>query len=687
MAMTSLTDIERERRAGKASYQTADGINLTTAMRHYIEGGPEASRMRDLAYMMIERDPILSFKDGHPYDLTRKEYREKTMMQIRRCVEIKRTMGKDTWTAVTRAMSEYSGSFGMRLGVHTLIFTTALSFFGTDEQRTEWLPLADNLSIIGSFSMTELGHSSSLRDLETTATFDLEHDDWILHSPTLTSTKWWIGMMGQTATHTVIIAQTIVNGKNIGLNWFILQLRDMETGRLMPGVTCGDIGAKAGRNGLDNGWVQLTHVRIPRTNMLMRWCQVSKDGEVNGPAHPAVMYATLIPERLTMMFSVRMPVGKALTIACRYGVTRRQGSVNEQIIDYQAQQVNLMPALAGLYVMQLAARLVFNHWDHVSALSDTNPAEYAQYLPDIHATSAGLKATLTWWGGEILELCRRTCGGHAYSSYSGIPALIEDYGVNTTGMALNVLITKGGGDNFPMAIQCARYVLRCVERGLNGKKGNIASGEYLNDAATILKRGKCAVNSKSDDWLNNLDLYLDLLSFAVVGMAKSLGEQIAAIKKANASSDPFDDVSNQLIKLSTLHSHVHLLQRFKECLVKNPPIAELKQTLMTCATLFAADIARKEAATTVLEYGYISSDQARAVSSAVMTLCKRVREDVVFLTDALGFPDFMLMSSIGRADGNNYEDYFETVKKAPHALGPTPYFESHIKPILMMGKL
>jgi acyl-CoA oxidase len=52
------------------------------------------------------------------------------------------------------------------------------------------------------FLKTELGHSSNLRSLETTASYDSANKEWIIHSPTLTATKWWIGMSGETATHT-----------------------------------------------------------------------------------------------------------------------------------------------------------------------------------------------------------------------------------------------------------------------------------------------------------------------------------------------------------------------------------------------------------------------------------------------------------------------------------------------------
>jgi acyl-CoA oxidase len=76
----------------------------------------------------------------------------------------------------------------------------------------------------------------------------VETDEFIIDSPTVTSSKFWIGMAGQSATHTVVIAQTIVNGKNKGLNWFVIQLRDVKTGELMPNIMAGDIGSKVGKS-------------------------------------------------------------------------------------------------------------------------------------------------------------------------------------------------------------------------------------------------------------------------------------------------------------------------------------------------------------------------------------------------------------------------------------------------------
>jgi acyl-CoA oxidase len=46
----------------------------------------------------------------------------------------------------------------------------------------------------------------------------------------------------------------------------------------LPGIDVGDCGAKIGFNYVDNGYVSFDHVRIPRTHLLSRYCDVDKEG-------------------------------------------------------------------------------------------------------------------------------------------------------------------------------------------------------------------------------------------------------------------------------------------------------------------------------------------------------------------------------------------------------------------------
>lgn len=60
---------------------------------------------------------------------------------------------------------------------------------GTEEQQQKWLSLANKMQIIGCYAQTELGHGSNVQGLETTATFDPKTDEFVIHSPTQTSSK------------------------------------------------------------------------------------------------------------------------------------------------------------------------------------------------------------------------------------------------------------------------------------------------------------------------------------------------------------------------------------------------------------------------------------------------------------------------------------------------------------------
>ena len=73
------------------------------------------------------------------------------------------------------------------------MFIPSIMSQGDDEQQKHWLPLAQSLKIIGTYAQTELGHGTFVRGLETTATYDAGSQQFIVHSPALSSTKWWPG--------------------------------------------------------------------------------------------------------------------------------------------------------------------------------------------------------------------------------------------------------------------------------------------------------------------------------------------------------------------------------------------------------------------------------------------------------------------------------------------------------------
>lgn len=161
------------------------------------------------------------------------------------------------------------------------MFTTSIENFCTDEQREIWVPKAHNHDINGCYAQTELGHGSNVAALETTATFDKEKDEFVIHSPTITSTKWWPGDLGRFANFALCMARLVIDGNDYGVMPFVVQIRDLNTHKWMPGIKSGDLGPKFGYHSKDNGWLTFTHVRIPRSQMLQRFVNVSREGEVS----------------------------------------------------------------------------------------------------------------------------------------------------------------------------------------------------------------------------------------------------------------------------------------------------------------------------------------------------------------------------------------------------------------------
>lgn len=182
----------------------------------------------------------------------------------------------------------------------------------------------------GCFAMTELAHGSNVAGLETTATFDENADQFVIHTPTVDATKWWIGGAADTAIYAVVFAQLIVKGKRHGVKSFIVPLRNPKTFQLLPGITIGDIGKKMGRDGIDNGYIQFTNVRIPRAYMLMKHTQVSRDGDVHEPPLAQLTYGALLQGRTAMVADAANIQKKALVIALRYAAVRRQFKVGHK---------------------------------------------------------------------------------------------------------------------------------------------------------------------------------------------------------------------------------------------------------------------------------------------------------------------------------------------------------------------
>jgi hypothetical protein len=211
------------------------------------------------------------------------------------------------------------------------LFVLTISGQSSMEQLGWWLPPAYKLSITGAYAQTELGHGSNVRGLRTTATYDKTTQEFVLDTPSLAATKWWPSSMA-TATHAVVYAQLLIDGREYGVHVFWVQLRD-ENLEPLPGIEVGDIGTKVGENEVDIGYLRLKNCRIPRKHMMEKKQHVTPDGKYvkhsskakGGTKDDKSHYLTMMGARVSMVGGAAAALAKAATIAIRYNIVRKQG--------------------------------------------------------------------------------------------------------------------------------------------------------------------------------------------------------------------------------------------------------------------------------------------------------------------------------------------------------------------------
>ena len=99
---------------------------------------------------------------------------------------------------------------------------TAMATLADEEQRKYWLPKLRSWEVIVCYAQTELGHGSNIAGIETTATFDEAKDEFVIHSPTTTSIKWWPGDMAKFSNYAIVYAKLKVEENTYGVQPFLV---------------------------------------------------------------------------------------------------------------------------------------------------------------------------------------------------------------------------------------------------------------------------------------------------------------------------------------------------------------------------------------------------------------------------------------------------------------------------------
>lgn len=646
--------------------ERAGGSFDVRAMTRLLDGGEEITRIKEEYVALLEREPLML--DAGFYDRTREQARYRVMQKMKRFGELK---PEDPLRSkiFNDLVSLHDASFSTRMGVHYTLFIGALTGQATKELQEKYVPDARKLRVIGSFSMTEMGHGSAIRHFETTAHFDKQSDTFVINTPTLTATKWWIGGAAHISTHTICFARLIIDEKDYGVHSFLVQLRDRD-GNILPGITIGDCGKKMGRDGIDNGWLQFNNVRVPRSQMLQKWAKVSREGVYSQPPKAQLAYGALLGGRVSLILNCNDQLKRGLTVAIRYCAVRRQfankpGAPETQILDYQTHQIRLLEPLCGAFAWTFAGRTM--EAQATKLQQDLANGDLTN-LPDLHATSAGLKAICTWYITAALEQARQCMAGHGYSAYSALPTLVADITVNCT----------WEGDNTVMLLQTAQYLVKSISRVFEGKK-LVGSARYLERTQEILTQSPLGVSSASD--YENEELVVQLYERAavkkIVRAARAVQREIKAGKPKDAA---FNACLIDLVRASEAHCYLYAVHAFLQQ-VRAVEAGPLQAVLKKMFLLFCLNRVANDASTHLAD-GWMNEKQLELLQEKVRLLLSEIRKDAVPLVDSFNLPDSLVNSPLGRFDGDLYKHYFAEVRAAPNAEIKAPYWDELVKPCL-----
>lgn len=581
------------------------------------------------------------------------------------------------------------------LTVHDTVYAPAVAGQADSKQSAQLTETAKAWAHIGCYAQTELAHGSNVRGIETTATYHPSTDTFILHTPTPTATKWWVGGLGKTATYAIVVARLILPSEakyqDYGPHPFHMQIRDLLTLKPLDGIEIGDIGPKVGFVPVDNGYMRFNNVKIPRSSLLGKFSRVEVDERTKSikyipPVHPQAAYGSMMSARALIVRSEYLTLAIGVTIAVRYSAVRRQFgkenttasttvSTESQVLDYSTQQLRLFPLISQVYALRAVSEWLMTEFAKANTLFSSGNLTT---LTDMHILSSSLKVYITENVSSGLETARRCLGGHGYSQASGIPRLA----------AAQVHLVTAEGDNWILSQQVARYILK-LKNTASKANGTVtepfSSTSYLS-APISASTFHCIASDPSVWYRNEYQLVLDILGFCVTAIAEKMEEKLLESSisgNKEASTKAWDSCLMDSWYVTHLHGARTVLaifiQTLKKMTVHSSLFHQQKQLLSTDDKQATIDLlflflhlyimnTLRTFMPIILEYELIPSPVStfvRSIDTELLRLCRAIRPYAVIAVDAFEFHDGALGSALGTYNGDVYTLLLEWVKAEP----------------------
>ncbi len=540
-------------------------------------------------------------------------------------------------------------SLWVKAGVQWGLFGGAVENLGTERHR-DYIRRLISLDLLGCFAMTESGHGSDVANLETTATYDPETEEFVVHSPTPSARKDYIGGAAEHARMAAVFAQLITNGENQGVHCLLVPIRD-EQGADLPGVTTSDDGLKGGLLGVDNGRISFDHVRVPRENLLNRYADVAPDGtyssEIENPSRRFfTTLGTLVRGRVSVGGAAAAGARVALSIALRYAMKRRQFADPDSgeetvLLDYRSHQRRLLPLLAKSYAYAFAQNDLVRRMHLVQTGQDLEPG--AQRA--LEKRAAGLKVAQTRHATRTIQECREACGGAGYLTENRLVTLKGDTDVFTTFEGDNVVLTQ----------LVAKELLTAYADEIR----DLDALGWVRFAATmagdvVRKRSGVrqliqTLRDRGDDGIDEGDLarrsvQLQLFADREDYLVRTAAHRLRARAEETGPFEAFNNAQDHILAAGSAHIDRLVLEAFIEGIgdIEDPDAKALADDV---CDLFVYTMLEENSAWFIM-HRFMSVERAKAVRRGVNELVDRLRPHALTLVEAMGVPETMLRAAM-----------------------------------------
>jgi acyl-CoA oxidase len=488
--------------------------------------------------------------------------------------------------------------------------------------------------------MTETGHGSNVQHLETTATYDPATQEFVIHSPTPSSRKDYIGNAATHARMAAVFAQLITRGEGHGVHCFLVPIRD-EHGEDLPGVTTSDCGYKGGLGGVDNGRIMFDQVRIPRENLLDQFGQVDEGGGYSSQIEDVnrrffTTLGALVRGRVCVGGAANATAEVALSIAGKYALSRRQfgpaGQPEVLLADYRVHQRRLLPLIARTYAYRFAQNQLVARMHRLQTDDDPDPIQ----LRELETRAAGLKAIQTWHASRSVQESREMCGGAGYLAENRLTTLRGDVDVFTT----------FEGDNHVLLQLVAKSLLTSYAADVGSldpvglvrfAAGSAADVVKERTAASQLIQRLIDARPGGDehdllDRGTQLRLFEDREEHVIETAARRLRKAVKA--DDDEAFAIFNNAQDHVIRCARVHIDRVVLEAFTAGIARCED-EEAADLLRDVCTLYALSTIEEDLAW-FMGHNRLSDQRAKVVTSEVNAMCEKLRPHLNDLVDGLG---------------------------------------------------